>query len=137
MPHPFDDPSSDSIKRRDFVAAGALPIAAALGGVAPAGQTRAPQARKTVRVGLIGAGENVRQVMIPGFQRIPECQLLAVANTSLASSQRVASEFKIPKAYSNWKELLDDPEVDAVCIGTWPYMHHTLTLASLEKGKHV
>jgi predicted dehydrogenase len=32
---------------------------------------------------------------------------------------------------------LDDDEVDAVCIGTWPYMHHTLTLASLEKGKHV
>src|SRR5207244_3211361 len=56
---------------------------------------------------------------------------------SLASSQRVASEFKIPKAYSNWKELLDDDEVDAVCIGTWPYMHRTLTLASLEKGKHV
>jgi predicted dehydrogenase len=137
MAHAFDDLSSESMKRRDFLAAGALPLVAALGGGKPAGQAPAPQVRKTIRVGLIGAGENVRQVMIPGFRRIPECQLLAVANTSLASSQRVASEFKIPKAYSNWKELLDDDEVDAVCIGTWPYMHHTLTLASLEKGKHV
>ena len=75
--------------------------------------------------------------MIPAFRKIPECQLVAVANTSLASSQRVATEFNIPKPYPHWKALLDDQDIDAVCIGTWPYMHQTLTLASLEKGKHV
>jgi predicted dehydrogenase len=134
----IDTFSSQPIRRRDFLATGALPVAAALGsGTAAAPQTPAAQTRQPIRVGLIGAGENVRNVMIPGFRRIPECQLLAVANTSLASSQRVASEFRIPKAYANWKELVDDPDVDAVCIGTWPYMHHTLTLAALEKGKHV
>jgi predicted dehydrogenase len=62
---------------------------------------------------------------------------VAVANTSLASSQRVATQFDIPKPYPHWKALLDDQEIDAVCIGTWPYMHHPLTLASLDKGKHV
>ena len=62
---------------------------------------------------------------------------MAVANTSLASSQRVAKQFDIPKPYAQWKALLDDPDIDAVCIGTWPSMHHPLTLASLEKGKHV
>src|SRR5262245_40724529 len=137
MADTLDDRSSGGVKRRDFLAAGALPVAAALGGAAPAAQTRAPQPRKTIRVGLIGAGDNVQKVMIPGFRRMLECELVAVANTSLASSQRVASQFKIPKAYANWKELLDDSEIDAVCIGTWPYMHRTLTLASLEKGKHV
>jgi predicted dehydrogenase len=75
--------------------------------------------------------------MIPAFRRIPECQLVAVANTSLASSQRVATRFGIPRAYPHWKALLDDGDIDAVCIGTWPYMHHTLTLAALAKGKHV
>ena len=93
--------------------------------------------RGVVRIGIIGAGENVRDVMIPAFRRIPECQLVAVANTSLASSQRVATQFDIPKPYPHWKALLDDHDIDAVCIGTWPYMHHPLTLASLEKGKHV
>lgn len=129
------------MQRREFLAMGALPLAAALG--APKLGTRsrdvagAPRPLAPVRVGLIGAGENVRSVMIPAFRRIPECQLVAVANTSLASSQRVATEFDIPRAYANWKELLEDEDVDAVCIGTWPYMHHTLTLASLEAGKHV
>ncbi len=33
--------------------------------------------------------------------------------------------------------MLDDDSIDAILIGTWPYMHSTLTLAALEKGKHV
>ena len=119
--------------RREFLNLGVLPVAATLGG----GAVTQTTPRGVIRIGIIGAGENVRDVMIPAFRRIPECQLVAVANTSLASSQRVATQFDIPKPYPHWKALLDDRDVDAVCIGTWPYMHHTLTLAALEHGKHV
>lgn len=137
MADAFDRPFSQIIERRAFLAAGAVPVAAALAQGRPAGQPAASSARRKVRVGLIGAGENVREVMIPNFKRIADCELLAVANTSLASSQRVATEVGIPRAYPHWKALLDDADVDAVCIGTWPYMHNALTLASLERGKHV
>jgi predicted dehydrogenase len=119
--------------RREFLNLGVLPVAAAL----DSGTVTQPAARGVIRIGIIGAGENVREVMIPAFRRIPDCQLVAVANTSLASSQRVATQFDIPKPYPHWKALLADRDVDAVCIGTWPYMHHTLTLAALEHGKHV
>ena len=140
-----DRPDATAVGRREFLGLGVLPVAATLG-ASVAGVQAAPGARSTgtqkappgvVRIGIIGAGENVREVMIPAFRRIPECQLVAVANTSLASSQRVATQFDIPKPYPHWKALLDDQDIDAVCIGTWPYMHHPLTLASLEKGKHV
>ena len=30
-----------------------------------------------------------------------------------------------------------DPAIDAVCIGTWPYMHAQMTIAALDAGKHV
>ncbi|HUE95043.1 MAG TPA: Gfo/Idh/MocA family oxidoreductase, partial [Longimicrobiaceae bacterium] len=137
-------PNASDMNRRDFLAAGALPLAAALGGTelgAARDASDTPslrrRARNTVRVGLIGAGDTVRGVMIPGFRRIPDVELVAVANTSLASSQRVATEFDIPRPYANWRELLNDGEVDAVCIGTWPYMHRTLTLEALAAGKHV
>jgi predicted dehydrogenase len=119
--------------RREFLNLGVLPVAAAL----DSGTVTQPAARGVIRIGIIGAGEYVREVMIPAFRRIPDCQLVAVANTSLASSQRVATQFDIPKPYPHWKALLADRDVDAVCIGTWPYMHHTLTLAALEHGKHV
>jgi predicted dehydrogenase len=92
---------------------------------------------EVVRLGLIGAGRNTRERHIPGFQKIPGVEIAAVANRSRESGQRVADSFNIPTVYDNWRELLDDPTIDAVCIGTWPYMHCTLTLAALDKGKHV
>ena len=140
-----DCPGATPMGRREFLGVGALPVAAAIGSAteyqattaAPATPRQPGGPRLPIRVGIIGAGDNVRDVMIPAFRRIPECELVAVANTSLASSQRVATQFGIPKPYPHWKALLDDGDIDAICIGTWPYMHHTLTLASLDKGKHV
>ena len=37
----------------------------------------------------------------------------------------------------NWREVINDPSLDAVVIGTWPYLHRTLVLAALQAGKHV
>src|SRR6267143_14790 len=94
-------------------------------------------AEAEIRVGLIGAGGNVRNRHIPGFRKVEGLEILAVANRSLESSHRVAEQFNIPRIYNHWQELLEDDAINAVCIGTWPYMHRPLTLAALEKGKHV
>lgn len=94
-------------------------------------------ADRDIRVGLIGAGGNVRNRHIPGFQKVEGLEILAVANRSLESSRSVADQFNIPRVYGSWQELLEDDEINAVCIGTWPYMHRTLTLAALARGKHV
>ena len=90
-----------------------------------------------VRVGLIGAGLNTRDRHIPGFEKVAGVEIVAVANRSRESGRRVADQFNIPQVYDDWRELLEDNSIDAVCIGTWPYMHRTLTLAALEKDKHV
>ena len=90
-----------------------------------------------VRVGLIGAGRNTQVRHIPGFQKVSGVGISAVANRSRESGRRVADQFNIPVVYDNWRELLEDESINAVCIGTWPYMHRTLTLAALEAGKHV
>ena len=90
-----------------------------------------------IRVGLIGAGGNVRNRHIPGFLGADDCELVAVANRTVQSGRVVADQFNIPKVYGHWQEVLEDDEINAVCIGTWPYMHRTMTLAALEAGKHV
>jgi predicted dehydrogenase len=92
---------------------------------------------QVINVGLIGAGRNTRDRHIPGFQKQEGVEIVAVANRSRESGRRVADQFNIPQVYDNWRELLEDDSIDAVCIGTWPYMHCTLTLAALEAGKHV
>ena len=94
-------------------------------------------AEEPIRVGLIGAGGNVRARHITGFQGVENCEIVAVANRTIESGRAVADQFNIPMVYGNWRELLEDESVNAVCIGTWPYMHRTMTLAALEAGKHV
>ena len=128
-----------NLNRRDFLAAGALPLAGALdsASLSKSSPFMVPKQQGPIRLGFIGAGANVRNVMIPGLIESPGVELLAVANRSLASSQRAADEVGISRPYSHWEELLRDDDVDAVVIGTWPYMHSTLTIASLEAGKHV
>ena len=94
-------------------------------------------AEEPIRVGLIGAGGNVRNRHIPGFLGVDDCEIVAVANRTVQSGRVVADQFNIPKVYGHWREVLEDEEINAVCIGTWPYMHRTMTLAALEAGKHV
>ncbi len=94
-------------------------------------------ANESIRIGLVGAGANTRLRHIPGFQAIEGVEVVAVANRSVASGQRVAEEFGIPQVFDNWVDLVNTPDVDAVCIGTWPYMHCPITLAALDAGKHV
>jgi predicted dehydrogenase len=90
-----------------------------------------------VRVGFVGAGGNTRSRHIPGLQAIPGVELVSVSNRSRESSQRVADAFNIPKVYDDWHALIAADDIDAVVIGTWPYMHRELTCAALAAGKHV
>lgn len=90
-----------------------------------------------IRVGFVGAGENTRVRHIPGFRKIDGVSLAGVVNRSRESSERVAREFGIPRVYDKWEDLVADPEIDAVCIGTWPYLHCPVTVAALDAGKHV
>jgi predicted dehydrogenase len=92
---------------------------------------------KPVRIGLIGAGGNTRTRHIPGFKAIPGVELVAVCNRTKASGEKVAKEFGIPRVTDNWKEIIEAPDIDAVCIGTWPNLHGKLSVAALRAGKHV
>jgi len=94
-------------------------------------------ADRTIRVGFVGAGNNTRRRHIPGFRALPGIELVAVANRTKESGERVAREFGIATVYDDWRDLVRAGDVDAVCIGTWPYMHCAITLAALEYGKHV
>lgn len=90
-----------------------------------------------IRIGVIGAGANTRAKHIPGFQSIPGVEVAVVCNRSLESSRRVAREFGIPHVAEQWREVIESPDVDAICIGTWPNLHARLAIDALRAGKHV
>ncbi len=90
-----------------------------------------------LRIGFIGAGANTRKMHIPGFAKLEGVELSVVANRSQASAAKVARQDGIKRVATHWREVVEDPEVDAVCIGTWPYLHAEASIAALENGKHV
>ena len=92
---------------------------------------------QTVRIGIVGAGETTRGGQIPRFQAMDGVEIVAVCNRSRQSGRGVAEQFNIPRVYDSWVDVVADPDIDAVYIGTWPYMHHPVTVAALEHGKHV
>ena len=100
-------------------------------------ETEANMSPEPIRVGIIGAGANTRSRHIPGLRAQPDVELVAVANRSRESSERAASELDLGSAADTWEDIMLDDDIDAVCIGTWPYMHAPLTIAALEAGKHV
>lgn len=90
-----------------------------------------------IRVGVIGAGANTRAKHLPLLRAIPGVEIVAVANRSRESSERVARELSIPRIAADAREIIEARDIAAVVIGTWPYLHAELSIAALRAGKHV
>ncbi len=92
---------------------------------------------KKLRVGIVGAGANTRKRHIPGLRALPDVEIVAVCNRRPESTAACARELGIPRTFAHWEQLIASPDVDAVVIGTWPYLHCPITVRALEQGKHV
>ncbi len=90
-----------------------------------------------INIGFIGAGSIARQRHLPNLAKIPGVQVIAVANRSRQSAQAVAGDFNIPEVVDDWRRLVARQDIDAIFIGTWPYMHQEMSVAALNAGKHV
>src|SRR5262249_53893791 len=90
-----------------------------------------------IPVGFVVAGANSGKHHMPKLKAQPGVELAGVANRSKASGEQVAREFGIARVYADWRELVRAPDIDAVCIGTWPNTHSEITRAVLAEGKHV
>jgi predicted dehydrogenase len=93
-------------------------------------------AQRALRVGVIGTGFG-SLVQIPGFQRIPGVEVVAVASGREQRARQVAAKFGLRAAYGDYRQMLSDQELDLVSIVTPPYLHHEMTLAAVERGFNV
>ena len=64
-------------------------------------------------------------------------ELVAVADVDRDCASRFAVEHGAPRVYTDYRELLADRDVDAVCVCTPSGMHEDIVLAAAETRKHV
>lgn len=90
-----------------------------------------------IRWGIIGSGDVAEHKSGPALYRIPGSRLVAVMSRREDRAADFARRHGAERYYTTAEALIDDPEVNAVYIGTPPHMHPELTAMAARAGKHV
>ncbi|NLX36280.1 MAG: Gfo/Idh/MocA family oxidoreductase, partial [Chloroflexi bacterium] len=90
-----------------------------------------------IRVGIIGGGGIARGAHIPGYQKLSDVQIVAVADVAPGKAEETAGLHGIPAAYADYNEMLDKEGLDAVSVCTPNAYHKAPTIAALQAGCHV
>jgi predicted dehydrogenase len=90
---------------------------------------------KKIRVAIVGLGFGAE--FIPIYQLHPNAEMYAICRRNTTELNRCGDQFNIPKRYTDFDELLKDPNVDAVHINSPIPDHGPQSIKALKAGKHV
>lgn len=149
--------NSESVSRREFVGAAALSSVGVAAGVSA--YFLGPKEKRNiwadskdpdrqVRLGFIGVGNRGGSLLRTALQ-VPGAIPMAVADVQPAKQAGYAKDIQsvmqrkigaadFPVAtYSDYRQLLDNPDVEGVVIATPHYLHGPMAIDAIEAGKHV
>lgn len=89
-----------------------------------------------LNVGVIGAGNYARSILLPALKRT-KARLAAVADINGVAAAHAARKFGAGRTVSDYKEILDDPEIQAVFVLVGHHLHAPFVGEALAAGKHV
>jgi len=91
---------------------------------------------KNIRIGIIGTGI-IGKHHIKWYNDIKGAEIIAVCDNNKEELEKVRKEYSIPKAYTDYHDLLQNEDIDAVDVCLHTNLHRSVTIAALEAGKHV
>ena len=91
---------------------------------------------ETARIGMVGTGSRGRY-HIHNLLALPHARVTALCDIYPPNLEAAQALCPGARAYTDYRRLLDDPEVDGVVISTPLGLHADMTLAALSAGKHV
>lgn len=91
----------------------------------------------TVRLGLIAASRIAVPAVVEPVGQVDGVELVAVAARDLGRARQSADEWGADRAYGSYAEVIADPDVDAVYVGTPASLHREWAIAAIDAGKHV
>jgi len=90
-----------------------------------------------LRVGLLGVGRIGKVHTESLVNRIPEAELIALCDILPEELAKVAGKYNISRTYSDYQQVLKQPEVEAVVICTPSNTHYRIVMDALAARKHV
>jgi predicted dehydrogenase len=93
----------------------------------------------TIGVGVIGAGGISHSHLLAYRSRTNRelARVVAIADVDAGRAKQQAAQYEIPHVFTDYRELLSDPDVQAVSICTPPFLHVEQSVAALRAGQHV
>lgn len=91
----------------------------------------------TVKWGILSTAKIGIQKVIPSIQQAPNCTVTAISSRSSQKAKEASDKLDIPRYYSSYEDLLDDPEIDAIYNPLPNHLHVPYTIKALQAGKHV
>ena len=89
------------------------------------------------RVAVIGLGSVAQLVHLPNLVKIKNAEISALAEINKSRLTSVADKYEIKKRYSDYTQLLNNDEIDAVIIATPTHLHKQMAIDCLSAGKDV
>jgi 2-hydroxy-4-carboxymuconate semialdehyde hemiacetal dehydrogenase len=90
----------------------------------------------TVNIAVVGLGA-FGQKHLDALALIPDANIQYVAHSRMGVAEEVAAKYGAKAAFTDYSELLAQPDLDGVILATPTQMHHAQTLEALRAGKHV
>ena len=92
---------------------------------------------KTLNIGVVGAGRIGKLHVGNLMTRVKNASVVAVTDVVAESANALAQQYGIPKVYGDYKELVNDPEIDAVFVCSSTDTHSIIAYDAVMAGKHV
>jgi len=89
------------------------------------------------RWGILGCASIAVDHVIPAMRQAPNAQPWALASRDLSRARQHGRRLGIDRTYGGYRQLLEDPEVDAVYVALPNQLHHTWAREALRHGKSV
>jgi predicted dehydrogenase len=90
-----------------------------------------------LRFAIIGCGGITLQNHLPGLALCPEVEVVALCDTDQACLERARQQTGVQVVSTNYLEVTQRDDVDAVIIATPNVTHRPIALAAIAAGKHV
>lgn len=90
-----------------------------------------------MNVGIIGAGNQAKNVHLPTLKSINGVKVMGIADINEKRVRYISDKFNIQNTYTDYIDMLGNEDIDLILISAPHQMHKKMTIDCAKAGKHI